>query len=129
MDVVAIIVMSKNISESKGNMMQEQKLLRIKSGEVNFNSKLISFLYELMRDHLPPGIVEKLVQDSQESDVYYANGWLAKYAENLASRLEDESGGDMVEYEEKIEKEKEEKEDRRRHLRQEERRMMQYDRD
>lgn len=32
--------------------------LRIRSGEVNIDSKLTSFLYELMRDHLPPGEVE-----------------------------------------------------------------------
>lgn len=57
------------------------------SGEVNINSKLVSFLYELMRDHLPPGVIEEIVRNSQESNVNYCNGWLAKYSEYLANRL------------------------------------------
>lgn len=61
--------------------------LRIRSSEVNINDRLTSFLYELMRDHLPAGIVEKLVRDASEPDVAYTNGWLAKYAEDLAKRL------------------------------------------
>jgi hypothetical protein len=66
------------------------KLLRIRSGEVNINDKLTSFLYELMRDHLPPGIVETLVRNSGTSEVRYTNGWLAKYAEDLSKRLKKE---------------------------------------
>lgn len=66
--------------------------LRSRSGEVKINSKLVSFLYELMRDHLPAGTVEAIVQASEdESDILYTNGWLAKYAEDLANRLKDQS--------------------------------------
>lgn len=61
--------------------------LRAASGSVEVDSKLVSFLYELMRDHLTPGQVEQLVRDSQVQPVQYTNGWLAKYAEYLASRL------------------------------------------
>jgi len=61
--------------------------LRLRSGEVNVNDRLTSFLYELMRDHLDAGTVEKLVRDSQDPDVAYTNGWLAQYAEDLAKRL------------------------------------------
>ena len=63
--------------------------LRIRSGEVNIDSKLTSFLYELMRDHLPPGEVETLVKNSEtESQCQYTNGWLALYANDLAKRLD-----------------------------------------
>jgi hypothetical protein len=61
--------------------------LRLRSGEVDIDSKLVSFLYTLMRDHLPPGQVEAIVRDSTVPDVAYTNGWLAKYAEDLAKRL------------------------------------------
>jgi hypothetical protein len=41
-----------------------------------------------MRDHLTPGEVELLVNNSLDPEpVVYTNGWLAKYAENLAERL------------------------------------------
>lgn len=68
--------------------------LRIRSGSIVKNKKLISFLYELMRDHMPTGKVEKLVKNieigyelNDEADTLYSNGWLAQYAEDLANRL------------------------------------------
>jgi hypothetical protein len=66
--------------------------LRLRSGEVNINDRLTSFLYDLIRDHLDAGTVEKLVRDAQEPDVAYTNGWLAKYAEDLAKRLRGSDG-------------------------------------
>ena len=68
-------------------MSSENDSLRERSGSIKIDSKLVSFLYELMRDHVPPGVVEKLVQDSQMVEVKYTNGWLARYAEDLANRL------------------------------------------
>jgi hypothetical protein len=63
--------------------------LRLRCGEININGCLVSFLYELMRDHLHASVVEKLVECSMEPDVAYTNGWLARYAEDLAKRLRD----------------------------------------
>lgn len=57
------------------------------AGDVVINSKLVSFLYELMRDYLTPGKVEELVRNSQDGPFLYTNGYLAKYAEDLANRL------------------------------------------
>lgn len=69
----------------------ENAKLRESSGSVQINSKLVSFLYELMRDHLPAGEVEKIVRASDsEPNVVYTNGWLAQYAEHLANRLKDQ---------------------------------------
>ena len=62
--------------------------LRQDSGAVNFSDKLTSFLYDLMRDHLPLGQVEMLVREAQEQgETRYTNGWLAQYAHNPAERL------------------------------------------
>lgn len=65
-------------------------LLKKRSGNVEIDGRLVSFLYQIMRDHLPPGVIEKIVQESQEPIVQYTNGWLAKYAEDIANRLKDQ---------------------------------------
>ena len=75
-----------------GNNMHKEatERLREQSGRVECTGRLVSFLYTLMRDELPPGKVEFLVQVTEsEGDCknIYTNGWLAKYAESLAARL------------------------------------------
>ena len=49
---------------------------------------LVSFLYELMRDHVTPGVVERLVKESPAGETKFTNGHLANYAKELADRLE-----------------------------------------
>ncbi len=67
--------------------------IRSASGTVTSKDPVVEFLYELMRDHVPPGVVESLVQASEEhrerndNTVVFSNGWLASYAINLAERL------------------------------------------
>lgn len=63
------------------------KKLKEESGNVVDDTKLVLFLYSLLRDHLPAGVVEELVRDSQGIPVEYTNGYLANYANNLADRL------------------------------------------
>ncbi len=70
--------------------MTTQEALKNRSGNVTIRNKLVSFLYGLLRDHLPAGSVEELVEDSQVSEVTYTNGWLAEYAQDVANRLKDE---------------------------------------
>lgn len=67
---------------------RERDALRQRSGNITTDRKLVSFLYELMRDHLTPGKVEALVSDSQNTPVKCTNGFLAQYAADLADRLE-----------------------------------------
>lgn len=62
--------------------------MRDRSGNIKINSKLVSFLYELMRDHMLIGDIEAIVRESEKDpNVTYTNGWLAKYAEDVANRL------------------------------------------
>jgi len=62
--------------------------LREVSGNVAYNDALTGFLYELMRDYLPAGKVEELVlRAAHAPDALFTNGWLAKYANNLAEEL------------------------------------------
>ena len=81
----------------KGKVMsltndEQNSIMREASGSVRSECKLTSFLYELIRDHLPAGTVEgilkRLVNETQP--IVYTNGWLAKYAENVAKRLQGE---------------------------------------
>lgn len=61
--------------------------MRRVSGHVTSKSKLVSFLYILMRDHLPCGTVETMVSEEKNQKSLYTNGWLATYAKDLARRL------------------------------------------
>jgi hypothetical protein len=40
-----------------------------------------------MRDEVTPGKVEKIMMNCGEPMVHYTNGWLAKYALDIARRL------------------------------------------
>lgn len=52
------------------------------------NNILASFLYGLMRDHIPIGIIQELINNSCYTATY-SNGHLAKYAEELSMVLND----------------------------------------
>jgi hypothetical protein len=80
-------VREENNTKDKHN--KANLLVKEASGNIMIRGKLTSFLYELIRDYLPAGEVELIVRNCSESEVSYTNGWLAKYAENLAERLKD----------------------------------------
>lgn len=66
------------------------KRLREASGEFNSKDKLTCFLYMLMRDGLPCGVVEGIMlkmADNGEEPYEYCNGWLAQYADDIRKRL------------------------------------------
>ena len=63
------------------------RLIRKASGEVEIRSRLVSFLYELMRDEVTPGVVARVLKNSLDPDVRFCNGWLARYAEWVAKQL------------------------------------------
>lgn len=66
----------------------ENNALRERSGVVQDDSPLVSFLYELMRDYITPGKLEEMVRDcTQPQCIVFTNGFLAKYAQDLAKRL------------------------------------------
>ena len=68
--------------------------LRVRSGNVVSGSRLAAFLYDLIRDQVPPGIIEEIVQKLPKpgQDAVYTNGWLASYCEDLAKRIVDQGG-------------------------------------
>lgn len=68
----------------------DEEAIRQRSGDIQSDDPLVSFLYDLMRDHVPVGVVETLVSDAmqvQKGGAYYTNGWLAQYAIDAAKRL------------------------------------------
>jgi hypothetical protein len=74
------------------------KELREESGEISGNSKLVSFFYTLMRDHILPADIMKLVKEDHDTPVCYdpdnkkftyTNGWLAEMAAWVVLQLSD----------------------------------------
>jgi len=64
--------------------------LREASGKVIYTDPLTSFFYELIRDELPAGTVEKIVRNvaaEGNKEIVFTNGWLAQYAHNLAELI------------------------------------------
>lgn len=66
----------------------KQQALFERSGQQGTRSPLVSFLYELMRDHVPPGVVEGLTLGCEGPiETTLTNGWLAQYAKDVVQRL------------------------------------------
>jgi hypothetical protein len=65
--------------------------LRSDSGNIEYSDTLTTFFYLLMRDYLPAGKVEKLVNEVIEGaeTCLFTNGFLAQYADNLASFMKE----------------------------------------
>ena len=64
-----------------------QAELKKDSGVVSINSRLTSFLYQLLRDELPAGTVMKVLAQSLDPDVTYTNGFLADLANWISKQL------------------------------------------
>lgn len=68
----------------------ENELMRDRAGKVDSNDKLVAFLYDLMRDYLPVGEVEKIIRENNVKDItsyQFTNGHLANIAKDMAERL------------------------------------------
>jgi len=69
--------------------MTRMEGLRSDSGNVEFSDTLTTFFYLLLRDHLPAGKVEMIIHEvvNGADSILFTNGYLAQYADNLASAL------------------------------------------
>ena len=58
--------------------------LRKESGKIKSKDELVVFLYILMRDYLPCGYVEEIIQNNvlkeKNKECTFTNGYLASYA-------------------------------------------------
>jgi hypothetical protein len=70
----------------------QMRRLYIHSGEEVSDDSLVSFLYELMRDVIPPGTVERILLNSPRERTKFTNGYLAQYAKDVAYRLREPEG-------------------------------------
>jgi hypothetical protein len=78
------------LDDKKNSSVDDNASLRARSGCVSVHSRLVSFLYELMRDEVTPGRIEELVRNSSDPNGVYTNGYLADYAIDIARRLGDD---------------------------------------
>jgi hypothetical protein len=69
--------------------MSNVERMREASGNVESNSKLVAFLYLLMRDHLAVGVVESIMLEvsADSMPITYTNGWLAQHCLDIEKRL------------------------------------------
>jgi len=69
--------------------MDPNESVRERSGNVSSSDPRIAFLYLLMRDHLPCGVVDSLItQVNNDTEKLFTNGWLAQYAADLVRRVD-----------------------------------------
>lgn len=69
-------------------MSKDNDRLREVSGSINSNDKLVGFLYDLMRDHMPVGEIESIIRENETNkELCFSNGFLAKIALDMAERL------------------------------------------
>jgi len=62
--------------------------LRNEEGEVVSNDPLVVFLYVLLKEHLPSGVIEEIInKHTYQETTTFTNSWLAGYAKDLAARL------------------------------------------
>lgn len=91
-----------------------------RSGEYKSSDPLVGFLYLLARDHLSVGVIDNVVdmsgrytfsddvREKEDLETLYANGWLAKWAEDTARGLRKEEGEipqEIAEYWDKTQRE------------------------
>lgn len=63
-----------------------------RSGRVHRQDVLIAILYDLLRDHVQPGVLEQVVRDNLNCGpcmFVYSNGWLAQEAEDIVRRIDE----------------------------------------
>lgn len=79
------------MNDEHSNFVKEEiKNLRERSGTITSNSKAVAFVYELLRDHLSAGTIERCVLNStgpNTEEFIFTNGYLAKYAIDVVKRL------------------------------------------
>lgn len=71
---------------------KENYKLQARSGFVHSTDPVVGFIYLLLRDHLPAGVVEGIVRDCHITpgiSTMFTNGYLAKYAMDIAERLKE----------------------------------------
>ena len=81
---------------------EKNQAMRLRSGHVCSSDPLVGFFYDLAL-RVPVGKIEEAIRAAEDiaaldhTGVSYTNGWLAKYAEDLAERFRKavaQKGGD-----------------------------------
>jgi hypothetical protein len=73
----------------QGTLAPRSKRIHERSGSVETDDPWIVFLYLLMRDEVPVGVVGRFLREISDTSfpVKFCNGWLATYAVDVAAQL------------------------------------------
>jgi hypothetical protein len=67
-----------------------EEALRERSGDCATQDPLVALLYELLQEHVHPSDMEELVRNAlTEEPAILTNGWIGRYADDIAMRLSD----------------------------------------
>jgi len=63
-------------------------LLKEASGTVTSDDPMVGFVYDLLRDYVHPGDMERAVENNlYKGTCTFSNGWLANYAKDIVKTL------------------------------------------
>lgn len=84
-NVYKIIINDLNsLLQNKNNNYTGDRKLRQQSGHIKSKNRLDCFLYLLLRDNVPAGVIGNIVkqirENSNNKEYLFGNGWLAEYA-------------------------------------------------
>lgn len=82
-----------SVYEVRSIALSPAEQMRVRSGSVDSNDRLVTFLYMLARSEVPVGTVESLIEQLKEheagTEYQFCNGYLAEWAEDAAARLQE----------------------------------------
>lgn len=76
------------LSEISRKKTKDERDMMKRSGNAKSNDPLVIVFYELLRSHVHPNVLERIVCALKEAQsVEFVNGWLAQYAMDLSARV------------------------------------------
>jgi uncharacterized protein YodC (DUF2158 family) len=80
--------MTRLLSREEYTVKSRDTLLKEASGTVTSDDPMVGFVYDLLRDYVRPGDMERAVENNlYKGTCTFSNGWLAKYAKDVVETL------------------------------------------
>ncbi len=80
--------MTRLLSREEYTVKSRDTLLKEASGTVTSDDPMVGFVYDLLRDYVRPGDMERAVENNlYKGTCTFSNGWLANYAKNIVKTL------------------------------------------
>ena len=89
------------MAHNKASSKVDKIAKNILNDGISFKSSdpITSFIYELIRDYVPAGVVEKVIKNIENEgcqEITYEDQYVSRYAEELANRLASVKPPDLI---------------------------------